>query len=207
MNKFLNAFLFFCIINFFYSCKNESERVESEEIQEIQKTDTLDSSNNKEFKNLTIDFFNWYKSNLNRLDKIEYLKGGYVSETDSSAYYIDGNEVTKYINEIDKSGFVSRSYIKRLKNHLLSVERELNGEKIYDGVIAGLDYDLITKSQDDELILSNIPNIKLLKQKIVSKDDIENYYELTPNALFLKISFTFEDKWKIEDYDFEYNVE
>ena len=56
-------------------------------------------------------------------------------------------------------------------------------------------------------IFSHISKIKLLSEKIISKDDVENYYELRKNTLFLKISFTFEDKWKIKDYDFEYKIE
>ena len=74
-------------------------------------------------------------------------------------------------------------------------------------VVSGLDYDLITKSQEDEEIFSNMPSIKLLSQKIIRKVDVENYYELRKNTLFLKISFTFEDKWKIKNYDFEYKQE
>lgn len=207
MNKFLKTFLFVCLLIFLNSCKNESEKNESEEMLESSKVDTLKMANNEEFKNLTVDFFSWYKSNQNRLNKIEYLKGGYVNELDSTAYFIDENKLTEYVEEIDKSGFVSQSYVKRLKTHLEFVTNELKDEKIYEGVISGLDYDLITKSQDDEAIFLNISKIKLLKQKVVSKDDIENYYELIPNTLFLKISFTFEDKWKIEDYEFEYKIE
>jgi hypothetical protein len=42
---------------------------------------------------------------------------------------------------------------------LLSVRNDLKEEKIYEGVVGGLDYDLITKSQDDEEIYLNISKI------------------------------------------------
>lgn len=207
MNKFLTTFLFVCGLIFLNSCKNESERIESVEGLKENKIDTLQTSDDEELRKLTVDFFNWYKSNANRLNKIEYLKGGYVSETDSSAYYIDEDKVTEYLNEIDKSDFVSQSYIKRLKTHLSFVSDELKGEKVYDDVVTGLDHDLITKSQDDEDIFLNISKIKLLKHKVISKKEVENYYELIPSTFFLKINFVFEDKWKIEDYEYDYSVE
>jgi hypothetical protein len=169
-----------------------------------KKVDSLQFSNNDELRDITIAFFNWYKLNSNKLGKINYLKGGYVNKNDSMAYYIDETEVTKYVKEFEKTGYVSHLYVENLKNHLLSVGKDLKEEKIYDGVVSGLDYDLITNSQEDEEIFSNMQTIKLLSQKIISKDDVENYYELRKNTLFLKISFTFEDKWKIKNYDFEY---
>lgn len=207
MNKVLNAFLVASCLVFIISCKNESVEKKAENISELNKVDVPSNKNDEELRKLTVDFFNWYHSNMNRLNKIEYLKGGYVSETDSSAYYIDEDKAAEYLKEIDKSGFVSRSYMKRLKTHLLFVSNELKTEKVYDGVITGLDHDLISKSQDDEEIFSNISKIKLLKHKVISKNEVENYYELMPNSLFLKISFTLEDKWKIEDYEYDYKIE
>ncbi len=59
---------------------------------------------------------------------------------------------------------------------MLRVGNDLKEENIYDGVVGDLDYDLITKTQDDEEIFSNIPSIKLLSKKTISKDDVENYY-------------------------------
>ena len=189
------------------SCKKESEIKKTDEDLKSIKVDSLQLSNDDEFRDLTIAFFNWYKLNINKLEKMKYLKGGYVTEKDSIAYYIDVTEVIKYVKEFDKTGYVSHSYVENLKNHLLIVGKDLKEEKIYDGVVSGLDYDLITKSQEDEEIFSNMPTIKLLSQKIISKDDVENYYELRKNTLFLKISYTFEDKWKVEDYEFEYKQE
>ena len=206
MNKLLKIFLLVSLLSSFISCKNESEMEKKDEVLVDKKSEDSINLDDEEFRNLTVSFFNWYKSNINHLDKIKYLKGGYVNETDSSAYYIDEKEVTNYIGEFEKSGFVSHSYAKKLKTHLLAVSQELKDEKIYDGVISGLDYDLITKSQDDEEIFLNMPNIKLVSQKVISKDDVENYYELMPNTLFLKINFTFEDKWLINNYDFEYKI-
>ncbi|WMW77290.1 hypothetical protein RF683_07270 [Flavobacterium sp. 20NA77.7] len=196
--------LLFCFLYFLNACKNDSEIKKTNENLKSIKVDSLKFSNDDEFRDITIAFFNWYKLNNNKLGKIKFLKGGYINENDSIAYYIDENEVNKYVKEFDKTGYVSHSYIENLKNHLLSVGKDLKEEKIYDGVVGGLDYDLITKSQDDEEIFSTISTIKLIGQKIISKDDVENYYELRKNTLFLKISYTFEDKWKIENYDFEY---
>ncbi|WP_353170209.1 hypothetical protein [Flavobacterium sp.] len=206
MGKVLKLLLF-CFLCFLNSCKKESKIKKTDEDLKSIKVDSLQLSNDDEFRDLTIAFFNWYKLNINKLEKIEYLKGGYVTEKDSIAYYIDETEVIKYVKEFDKTGYVSHSYVENLKNHLLSVGKDLKEEKIYDGVVSGLDYDLITKSQEDEEIFSNMSKIKLLSQKIISKDDVENYYELRKNTLFLKISYTFEDKWKIKDYEFEYKQE
>jgi hypothetical protein len=201
MSKVLKLLLL-CFLCFLISCNKKTD----EDLKSM-KADSLQFSNNNEFKDITIAFFNWYKLNSNKLGKINYLKGGYVNKNDSMAYYIDETEVTKYVKEFEKTGYVSHLYVENLKNHLLSVGKDLKEEKIYDGVVSGLDYDLITNSQEDEEIFSNMPTIKLLSQKIISKDDVENYYELRKNTLFLKISFTFEDKWKIKNYDFEYRQE
>ncbi len=206
MGKVLKLLLF-CFLCFLNSCKKESEIKKTDEDLKSIKVDSLQFSNENELRDLTIAFFNWYKLNINKLGKFEYLKGGYVNENDSIAYYIDETVVTKYVKEFEKTDYVSQSYVENLKNHLLSVGKDLKEEKIYDGVVSGLDYDLITKSQEDEEIFSNMPTIKLLSQKIISKDDVENYYELRKNTLFLKISYTFEDKWKIKDYEFEYRIE
>jgi len=206
MSKILKLFLF-CLFCFLNSCKKESEIKKTDEDLKSIKVDSLQLSNDDEFRDLTIAFFNWYKLNVNKLGKFEYLKGGHINENDSIAYYIDETEVTKYVKEFEKTGYVSHSYVENLKNHLLSVGKDLKEEKIYDGVVSGLDYDLITKSQDDEEIFSNMPTIKLLSQKIISKDDVQNFYELRKNTLFLKINFIFEDKWKIKNYDFEYKLE
>lgn len=198
MNKVLKLLLL-CFLCFLNSCNKKTD-----EDLKSKKVDSLQFSNNDELRDITIAFFNWYKLNSNKLGKINYLKGGYVNKNDSMAYYIDETEVTKYVKEFEKTGYVSHLYVENLKNHLLSVGKDLKEEKIYDGVVSGLDYDLITNSQEDEEIFSNMQTIKLLSQKIISKDDVENYYELRKNTLFLKISFTFEDKWKIKNYDFEY---
>lgn len=206
MSKVLKLLLL-CFLCFLNSCKKESQIKKTDEDLKSIKVDSLQLSNDDELRNITIAFFNWYKLNVNKLGKIQYLKGGYVNKNDSSAYYIDETEVAKYVKEFDKTGFVSQLYVENLKNHLLSVGNDLKKEKIYEGVVSGLDYDLITKSQEDGEIFSNIPSIKLLSQKIISKDDIENYYELRAKTLFLKISYTFEDKWKIKDYEFEYKNE
>ncbi len=55
------------------------------------------------------------KLNINKLGKIEYLKGGYVNENDSIAYYIFETEVTKYVKEFEETGYVSHSYVENLK--------------------------------------------------------------------------------------------
>ena len=201
MSKVLKLLLL-CFLCFLNSCNKKTD----EDLKSM-KADSLQFSNNDEFRDITIAFFNWYKLNSNKLGEINYLKGGDVNKNDSIAYYIDETEVTKYVKEFEKTGYVSHLYVENLKNHLLSVGNDLKKEKIYDGVVSGLDYDLITNSQDDEEIFSNMPNIKLLSQKVISKDDVENYYELRKNTLFLKISFAFEDKWKIKNYDFEYRQE
>lgn len=191
---------------FLYSCKEETKNnITNDSITIEQKTDT-NSTNNKNFRENTIAFFKWYKNNRSKLDNFKYLKGGYSTENDSTAYYIDKNEVEKYINEIEKSGFVSSKYINNLKEHLNSVSSDLEKEKIYSEVVDGLDYDLITKSQDDEDILANIINIKLIKSDI-EKHNASLSYKIMP-TLKMKINFSLEkNKWLIDNYDFEYEVD
>jgi hypothetical protein len=185
------------------SCKENSK--ENLVIPKDSSSTPIDSAETTGFRKKTIDFFSWYSKNRNQLYKIEFLKGGYSSETDSIPFYIDKKKMDEYINEFKKSKFLSSSYIKALENHLNDVAFSLESEKIYDGVIDGMDYDYITQSQDDEEMLENIKNIKEVEFKIKSKENVYIKYEIVPKILFLKINYTFEDDWVIHSYEFEYN--
>ncbi len=185
-----------------FSCKNDKT------IQETPISEKADANQNNakqadELKKLTIDFFDWYKHNRDRLYKFDYLKGGDHTENDSTAFYIDRKELAKYIKEYEKCGFLSKGYVNAYRKQLNDVANNLDREKYYDGVIEGLDYDYVTQSQDDEEILNNIQSLHQLNFKIKTEHTATAYYEVIP-TLFLTVNYIRENKWLIDNYIFEY---
>ncbi len=114
-----------------------------------------------------IDFISWYLQNLNRLNEFPLLKK--LPEGDSlSIYEIDFKAAGLFLNEIQKSGFVSKNYLDSLEIYFQEADKQFQFTRQNDGPPGGFEADLILGIQDFSDVVNN------LDSPIIEKRDEEN---------------------------------
>lgn len=112
-----------------------------------------------------IGFLQWYKTNYNRLEKIETVNNVPNSTTyDSTKFYsVNFKGTEKYLSELKKSGFISEKYLDSWRQYFKKCDEAFTKNPVNDGPPEGFDFDFITWSQEYDDILADIGNTKVLK--------------------------------------------
>ncbi len=94
-----------------------------------------------------VDFLKWYKANNERIYKIQFIKGGGLDTT--TFYRVDFAQTDKFIGELQKSGYLSDSFIANLKKYFKEADEDLAIHPINDEPPLAFSSDLIMHTQED----------------------------------------------------------
>ncbi len=161
---------------------------------------TIDPAD-KEFPDSTVlTFIKWYHQNEDRLEKIEFIKGGLEDTT--TFYSIDFTKTEKYLSELAKSNCVSQKFISDFRNFFTRSDKYFKEHPQNDGPAYGFEASLIMQSQDYMDVWENLDSMKSLKRNIsgnkaIIKVSFGKYYRPTYNLT------KFSNHWLIDSI---YNV-
>lgn len=122
----------------------------------VQKTDLQP-------KQVVRSYLLWYKSNRNRLENFELVKGGKSDER--IPYSVDFEQTERYLAELEKCGFVSGRYITKFREYFKNCDRDLKRYPQYDGPAQGFGFDLVLKAHDYNQVLNNIKRMRVLSTR------------------------------------------
>jgi hypothetical protein len=144
-----------------------------------------------------LKFFEWYRSNVNQLKKIQLV--GKSTNADSSIYYVVNVAGTEqYLNELQKSGFVSDQYIASRRAYFKKCSEDLQKAPQTALPVKGFDIDQVMLAKDYEEDLAKIEKSTVDAENIAND---EGFVTLgLPTAGRLKVKIAKEgDKWLITD--------
>ena len=107
-------------------------------------------------KNSIVAFLQWYKLNLHKANSFPLLA------KDSSGYYMLNKQAAgNYLNFMRSSKCVSEKYIGYWKTYFNEKADMLKNEKLTSDIPEGFDFDFVLITQEPELILNKIAQLKL----------------------------------------------
>jgi hypothetical protein len=107
-----------------------------------------------------IQFLKWYKVNLNKANNFPLL-----IKDSADNYVVNKTACTSYLNFIKSSRYISQKYIEYWKVFFDDKASELRDHPIHSDIPEGFDMDFVLITQEPDIILNNIANLKF---KIVS---------------------------------------
>lgn len=165
----------------------------------VSKNKPNDNSANAETK-VVIDFFKWYKNNLEKINKINMVDNSDSSGDSTKFYKVNFNETEKYLAELKNSGFISDKYIEKWRKYFKKCDSDLKTNLQNEGPPSGFEYDFVTLTQEVNYVFAGIDNA-------VAKEKFNNGKSSIVEIIFgdyfkykINLSKT-DDKWKIDDIE------
>ncbi|MFI5452742.1 hypothetical protein ACHMWN_11360 [Pedobacter sp. UC225_61] len=119
-------------------------------------------------------FLFWYSKNIQRLNQIQLVN---QQQAPTKPYYVNKANVTLYLAELKKSGFLSTKFLNSIEHYISLCNTNLLNIKQTEGPPEGFDMDMVLLTQDYESnlkLLNKGTSIRLTKNKVrftfVSKD-------------------------------------
>jgi len=106
-------------------------------------------------------FLKWYKTNYERISKLQDETVALVGKGTASQYRVNFKNVEKYINALRASGYFSELFFQHKRQYFKKADEKLLKTKQNDGPPEGFEYDFILFTQEPEIILDNIDSLKL----------------------------------------------
>lgn len=110
----------------------------------VNKEEVNSNANAKEQVELVKKFMKWYINNSNLLDKFDTIGGGAMDvqgNEEAKNYYVDFNEVEKYITELKKSDFLTAVFLNDEKQRFVEGDKYFKENPENDAPPIGFDYD------------------------------------------------------------------
>jgi hypothetical protein len=144
-----------------------------------------------------LNFLRWYRANVTQLKKIEMVS--HSTNPDSSQYYVVNEAGTEqYLAAMQKSGFVSESYLNRWRMYFKKCNEDLRKTPQTEAPVQGLDFDLVMLSKEYDEDLSKIERSTVEYENL--KNDEGSITIGLPTAGRLKYWISKQDgKWLIDD--------
>jgi hypothetical protein len=163
----------------------------------IDATPPSDEAFNKQPAGTILNFLRWYRANNSQLKKIEMVT--HSANPDSAQYYVVNETATEqYLNEMQKSGFVSDKYISRWRAYFRNCNENLKKTPQTEKPVKGFDFDFVMLSKDSEDDLVRIEKSTVEHQKIAN--DEGSITVGLPTVGRLRYWITKQDgKWLIDD--------
>ena len=204
------SYILFSIL-FLQSCQNKDNiEVENNVIRKTasinKEPDTL-IEKNKEQIDLVKNFMKWYINNTMALDKFDTIGGGpaNVQENEEAKnYYVNFTEVEKYIEELNRSGFLTEAFLRSEKQVFVEGDKDFKKNPENDGPPIGFDYDRFFFTQ--ESLEDVLPNIEKSKYEVTQKDDFTSEVRFYLPMSGVNYKYTLKKinaKWFIEKIDSE----
>ena len=163
----------------------------------VNATPPSDQAFNKQPAGTILNFLRWYRANVPQLKKIELVS--HSTNPDSSQYYVVNEAgAEQYLAALQKSGFVSDSYINHWRLYFKKCNDDLKKTPQTEAPVKGLDFDLVmlAKDYDDDLAKIETSTVENLS---VANDQGTITIGL-PTVGHLKYWIAKQDgKWLIED--------
>ncbi|MBK0403233.1 hypothetical protein I5M27_09565 [Adhaeribacter sp. BT258] len=172
---------------FIIGCNSKEGITETRKNDEIQN----ESSNQKQKVDSTIKhFLIWYRDNYKELSQIDFA----TKEKNDRYYVVNFDNVNLFIEKLRASGYLSDAYLANLKQYFNDCNKSLLEEKIEEGEIDCLGFDLILNTHEIDESLSKVETAKI-RNTILKSDsataNIELVYKLkfalSENSSFWKI--------------------
>ena len=135
------------------------------------------------------DFLTWYKNNQESVGSMSLVDNADGQST-SKYYAVDFGATEEYLDQINRSGLVSKSYLAKWEKYFQQQDDSLQRHPQNDGPPSGFESDLVTHSQEPEVYLANPRNAKQRTELI------------TPNRAVVRLDFTTQQEYP--DYRFFY---
>jgi hypothetical protein len=141
-----------------------------------------------------LNFFQWYRSNVKQLKKIDLVDKITVDTT--SYYAVNFTATEKYLAALQKSGFVSDQYISYWRAYFNKCDNDLHKTPQNTGIAKGFDIDFVMLAKEYEEDLKTIELSTVNAEKI---DNDQGYITIgLPTAGRLRVSIEKQgDKWMI----------
>jgi hypothetical protein len=116
-----------------------------------------------------MEFLNWYKSNHERLNKMNMVIN-YVNGTGPTGknYQVDYKGVEKYLTELKKSGRIGPKYVEKARNYFKKCDADFAANPQNSGPPKGFDFDLVMHAQDFDSELANLDKAEIKSEIIES---------------------------------------
>ena len=156
-----------------------------------------DEAFNKQPANTILNFLRWYRAHISELKKIEMVT--HSANPDSANSYVVNEAATEqYMNELQKSGFVSDKYIARWRMYFNNCVETLRKTPQTEMPVKGFDFDFVMFSKDSEDDLVRIEKSTVEHQHITN--DEGSITVGLPTVGRLRYWITKQDgKWLIDD--------
>ncbi|WP_316636074.1 hypothetical protein [uncultured Flavobacterium sp.] len=208
MNRKISYILF--SILFLQSCQNKDKsKLENNAIvktESVNKVSDTNSVENKAQIDVVKNFMKWYIKNIDTLYKFNTIEGGMRGEENEEAenYFVNFNEVEKYITELKKSDFLTDNFLKNERQIFVQGDEYFKKNPENDGPPYGFDYDRFFYTQ--ETFEEDLPNIDKAKYNVIQKDEFnsEVRFYLPRCGINYKYSLKkINTKWFIEKIESE----
>lgn len=151
-------------------CQNKDKNVIKKDV--INKKIILFKENNEAQLAVVKGFMKWYIQNINTIYKFNTIGGGPANAPENGEaenYFVNFQEVEKYITELKKSGFLGDEILKKEKQAFIDGEKYFKENPENDSPPYGFDYDHFFLTQDT--FEEDLPNIDKIKYKINQVND------------------------------------
>jgi len=147
---------FITFVLLFCSCFSYARQLNSEEMM-IAKNNPVPA------QQVIIQFLKWYKTNLNKANNFPIL----VKDS-ADNFMVNKAASTSYLNFLKSSQCISQKYIEYWKVFFDDKASELRDHPIQSDIPEGFDMDFVLITQEPDIILNKIANLKF---KIVSMNE------------------------------------
>jgi len=147
---------FITFVLLFCSCFSYARQLNSEEMMIVK-------NNPVPAQQVIIQFLKWYKTNLNKANNFPIL----VKDS-ADNFMVNKAASTSYLNFLKSSQCISQKYIEYWKVFFDDKASELRDHPIQSDIPEGFDMDFVLITQEPDIILNKIANLKF---KIVSMNE------------------------------------
>jgi len=146
------------------------------------------------------DFLNWYKTNQEKLYQFQCIKGGILSENETTQnYYIDFQEVDKEVKFLSDSKLFTKDFLNQYRQKYVDGAEYFKQNPQNDGPPYGFDYDYFFMTQDD--YEPDLKNISKIKFDSAPKDKSTNYVSFHLDICGMTYRYTLKKEagdWRID---------
>lgn len=158
-------------------------------------SDTHHASNNDSviITNCIKGFFTWYKSNYSKANDYRL-----VGTDDNGYYFVDKKVCEKYLRLLKSSKFLSDNYLSAWRKYFEERTQNFKNNPQNEGPPEGFDYDLVTSTQEPDLVYDAVDRLNF---KIVEIADKKAVVQMIGEWTFsIKLSKV-RGKWLIDEIE------
>lgn len=122
--------------------------------QKMNPNETSESEE-KVTKEIVTGFLNWYTLNKPSIDSIMLVPASLDDDPDN-AYFVNMDNLERFLQMIKSSGYLSEHYISTLKKYIVNCDLEMRKINQTDGPPEGLEFDLILRTNETANTISKI---------------------------------------------------